>query len=53
MTVRKSGSKFKLISSSGKVLGTHNTRAGAEKQESAIQISKARAKGKRIPKKRK
>ena len=52
MTVRKKGSRFQLISSTGKVLGTHSTRAGAEKQEKAIQISKARKAGKRIPKKR-
>jgi hypothetical protein len=32
-------------------LGTHSTRKGAERQETAISISKARAKGHRIPKK--
>ena len=52
MTVRKSGSKFKLISGTGKVLGTHGSRAAAERQEKAIQISKARKSGARIPKKK-
>ena len=51
MTVKRVGKKFSLVSSSGKVLGTHSTRKGAERQEAAIGISKARAKGHRIPKK--
>ncbi len=53
MTVRRKGGKFQLLSGTGKVLGTHDTRVQAEAQESAINISKARAKGKRIPKKKK
>tara|TARA_Y100000310_G_scaffold157910_2_gene157361 strand:- start:1792 stop:1932 length:141 start_codon:yes stop_codon:yes gene_type:complete len=40
MTVRKSGSQWKLISGKGKVLGTHATKAKAEAQERAIQASK-------------
>lgn len=52
MTIRAKGGKFELISRTGKVLGTHPTRAAAEKQESAINISKARAAGHRIPKNR-
>lgn len=52
MTVRKVGTKFKLISGSGKTLGTHDSRAAAERQEKAIQISKTRAAGHRIPKNR-
>jgi len=51
MTVKRVGKKFSLVSGSGKVLGTHSTRKGAERQEAAISISKARAKGHRIPKK--
>ena len=52
MTIRKTPSgKYKLVSSEGKTLGTHDTRAAAERQEKAIQISKARASGHRIPKK--
>lgn len=52
MTVRAKGGKFELVSGTGKVLGTHNSRAAAERQEKAIQISKARAAGHRIPKKK-
>lgn len=52
MTIRVKGKKFELISRAGKVLGTHPTRAAAEKQEDAINISKARAAGHRIPKKK-
>lgn len=32
-----------------KILGTHTSRAGAEEQERAIQISEARKKGHKIP----
>jgi hypothetical protein len=49
MTVKQAGGKFKLISRTGKTLGTHPTMAKAEAQEKAIQISKARAAGHRIP----
>lgn len=36
---------------SGKVLGHHKTKKAAKSQEAAINISKARAAGHRIPKK--
>jgi hypothetical protein len=47
--IKKVGNKVKLISkSTGKTLGTHSSRAAAERQERAIQASKAaKAKGKR------
>ena len=51
MTIRMRKGKFVLISSEGKTLGTHDTRAEAEAQEVAVNISKARASGHRIPKK--
>jgi len=39
--IRKVGSKFVLYAKrTGKRLGTHTTRAGAEKQERAIQARK-------------
>lgn len=50
MTVRKKGDNFELVSSTGKVLGTHPSRKAAERQEVAIQISQARAAGHKIPK---
>lgn len=40
-----------LLSSAGKVLGTHPSRAAAERQETAVQLSKLRKKGKKIPRK--
>ncbi len=40
MTIKKRGNKFQLISKKGRVLGTHPTRAAAQAQERAIQISK-------------
>ncbi len=52
MTIKKRGGKYKLISGKGKVLGSHSTREGAAKQERAINISKARAKGHRIPRRK-
>jgi hypothetical protein len=53
MTIVKKGSQYELQSKgSGKTLGTHATKAQAEKQEAAIQISKARASGHDIPKKK-
>jgi len=52
MTIRKVGDKFKLISGTGRTLGTHDTRAAATRQEKAINTSKARAAGHRIPKKK-
>jgi len=46
--IKKVGSKYKLVAkSTGKTLGTHPSRAAAEKQERAVQASKAaKAKGK-------
>jgi len=41
--------KWVLLSRKGKVLGTHPSRRAAEAQEHAINISKARAAGHRIP----
>ena len=49
MTVRKRGTKHVLVSGEGKVLGTHPSRAAAVRQETAINISKARKAGHRIP----
>lgn len=50
--ISKENGKYVLRSkSTGKVLGRHATRAGAMKQEAAINISKARAAGHKIPKK--
>jgi hypothetical protein len=43
------GSKFVLYSRSGVALGTHRTKREAEAQETAVQISKARAAGHDIP----
>lgn len=49
--IKKRGKKWVLVSkTSSRVLGTHSTKAGAERQEAAINISKARAAGHRIPK---
>lgn len=39
-TVRQRGNKWVLLSSAGKVLGTHDTKQEAKAQETAIQISK-------------
>jgi hypothetical protein len=48
--IRKRGKKHVLISKrTGRVLGRHTSRAAAERQERAIQISKARAAGHHIP----
>ena len=41
-TIEKRGDKYVLLSSSGQVLGTHATRAGAEAQERAIEAAKRR-----------
>jgi hypothetical protein len=50
MVVVKRGKKWLLLSKrTGRVLGTHTSRADAVKQETAINISKARAAGHRIP----
>lgn len=50
MAVRKRGKRYRLVSGSGRVLGTHASRKKAEAQEAAINISKARKRGHRIPK---
>ena len=50
--IKKEGRKWVLYTHDGeKVLGTHETKKEAEAQEVAINISKARAAGHRIPKK--
>ena len=49
--IKKEGSKWVLYTKDGKKrLGTHKSRAKAIAQEHAINISKARKKGHRIPK---
>ena len=51
--IQKRGNKWVLLSkSTGRVLGTHPSRADAMEQEKAIQISKARVAGHYIPKKK-
>ena len=51
MVILKRGSKHVLVSKTGRILGTHKSKADAKSQERAIQISKARKAGHRIPKK--
>lgn len=47
MTVRKRGSKFIVVDSSGKkLLGTHTTRAAANRQLRAVEASKTKEKKK-------
>lgn len=47
------GRKWVLRSKkTGRILGTHPTKTGAKKQEAAINISKARAAGHHIPRKK-
>jgi len=49
--IKKRGKKWVLLSKeSGRVLGTHPSRAAAARQERAINLSKARAAGHRIAK---
>ncbi len=48
----KIGRQWYLFSRKRRVLGMHKTKAKAEAQERAINISKARAAGHHIPKKR-
>jgi hypothetical protein len=51
--IKKVGKKWKLYTHDGKkVLGTHPTKAAAQKQEAAINISKAKAAGHRIPRRK-
>lgn len=40
--IKKEGSKWVLYSKKGKVLGKHDTKESAKKQEAAIQISKSK-----------
>jgi hypothetical protein len=48
--IEKRGRRFVLKSkTSGRTLGTHPTKAAAEAQETAINMSKARAAGHRMP----
>jgi len=47
--IEKIGKLWVLFSHKGKVLGTHPTKRKAEAQEHAINISKARRAGHRIP----
>lgn len=49
MVVRRKGGKYRLVSGSGRVLGTHPSKKKAKRQERAIQISKARKAGHKIP----
>lgn len=50
--IKKRGRKWVLVSKkTGRVLGTHKTKAETVSQEAAINISKARRAGHRIPKK--
>lgn len=50
--ITKRGSMYVLHSSDGsKVLGRHRSRKDAERQEAAINISKARKAGHKIPRK--
>lgn len=42
MVVRKVGTKFKVFSKDGKLLGTHDTRAAALRQLAAIEATKQR-----------
>ncbi len=52
MIKKRGPKKWVLLSKkAGRVLGTHPTKASAERQEAAINIYKARAAGHRIPKK--
>lgn len=49
MTIKKEDGYVLRSKRTGRKLGTHPTRAAAERQEAAINISKARAAGHRIP----
>lgn len=52
--IKKRGNKWYLYSkSTGKLLGSHASEEEAKAQEAAINISKARRAGHKIPKKRK
>lgn len=45
--IKKKGSKYVVTSESGRVLGTHDTREAAQRQLTAIEISKANKRKKR------
>lgn len=48
--IKKVGKKWILYSHDGKkILGHHPTKASAKRQEAAVNLSKARAAGHRIP----
>lgn len=48
--IKKVGKKWYLYSHDGKkILGRHPTKAGCKRQEAAVNLSKARAAGHRIP----
>ena len=49
--IQKHGNKYVLKSHKGKTLGTHPSKAAAERQETAINISKAKAAGHKVGKK--
>jgi len=50
--ISRHGSRYVLRSHEGRILGRHPSRAAAERQERAIQLSKARAAGRTIPRAR-
>jgi hypothetical protein len=50
--IRKVGKNYVLYSHTGRRLGSHRTKREAKRQERAIQISKARRAGHRIPRRR-
>jgi len=51
--IKKAGKGWILYNHDGtKILGHHKSKASAERQERAINISKARAAGHRIPRKK-
>lgn len=51
--IKKTGKKWVLYTHDGKrILGRHATKESAQKQEAAINISKARAAGHIIPRKK-
>tara|TARA_R110000765_G_scaffold403906_1_gene500036 strand:- start:228 stop:383 length:156 start_codon:yes stop_codon:yes gene_type:complete len=42
MTIRKTGSGYRLVSKTGKNLGSYSTRGGAEKREKQVNYFKSR-----------
>jgi hypothetical protein len=51
--IRKEHGKFVLRDrAGGRVLGRHATKAGAKRQETAVNLSKARAAGHKVPRPR-